>query len=130
MRRRLYFGLPNPRIAPAVMNERLLDHIDENHIHVHARHEHLLEQLPKAGAVEISDILHGALACAAWAAAIATAAPGYRLRAHSQQLEQGNILMVVSVPLRRLREIRQRLMLRHPEALYGGVWPAEHRLFP
>jgi hypothetical protein len=77
MRRRLYFGLPNSRIAPAVMNERQLDHIDENHIHVHARHQRLLEQLPKAGAVEISDILHGALACAAWAAAIATAAPGY-----------------------------------------------------
>ncbi|MFD0928873.1 hypothetical protein ACFQ1T_03670 [Methylophilus glucosoxydans] len=171
MRRRLYFVLPNLHSAQAVMNELLLDRIDENHIHFHARHEHLLAQLPKAGAVEKSDVLYsamagfvfgaivgllsgllacffpwwfgevaftvipycmviGALACAAWAAAIATAAPGYRLRAHSQQLEQGNILMVVSVPLRRLREIRQRLMLRHPEALYGGVWPAEHRLFP
>lgn len=171
MRRRLYFVLPNIHSAQAVMNELLLDRIDENHIHFHAQNEHMIAQLPKAGAIEKSDVIYsalagfvfgaifgllggllayfvpwwfgevaltvipycmviGALACAAWAAAIATAAPGYQLRAHRTQLEQGNILMVASVPWQRLREIRQRLMLHHPEALYGGVWPAEHRLFP
>jgi hypothetical protein len=72
----------------------------------------------------------GAIACAAWAAAVATAAPSFRLKVHKQEIEQGNILMIVSVPLRRLNEIRQRLMNRHPEVTYSGVWPTEHSLFP
>jgi hypothetical protein len=72
----------------------------------------------------------GALSCAAWAATVATAAPSSRLKAYQSHIEQGNILMIVSVPLLRLHEIRRRLMQHHPEALYSGVWPAEHRLFP
>jgi hypothetical protein len=32
--------------------------------------------------------------------------------------------------LRRLNEIRRRLASRHPEAIYTGIWPAEHHLFP
>lgn len=171
MRRRLYFVLPDVRSAHQLMNELLLDRIDEGHIHFHAKHEHSLGSLPKANAVEKSDVVYsamagfvfgavfgllggllaylvpwwfgevtlmvipycmvlGALSCTAWAAAVATAAPSYRIQAHRQQIEQGNILMIVSVPLLRLGEIRQRVMSHHPEAMYSGVWPAEHRLFP
>ena len=72
----------------------------------------------------------GAIACAAWAAAVATSAPSYRIKVHENEIEQGNILMIISVPLRRLKEIRNRLVSKHPEATYSGVWPAEHRLFP
>lgn len=72
----------------------------------------------------------GALSCTAWAAAVATAAPSYRIKSYQRQIDQGNILMMVSVPLHRLGDIRQRVMRHHPEALYSGVWPAEHRLFP
>jgi len=72
----------------------------------------------------------GAIACAAWAAAVATAAPSYRIKLHKQAIEDGNILMIVSVPLPRLQAVRQRLLKTHPEATYSGVWPAEHILFP
>ncbi|WP_029147748.1 hypothetical protein [Methylophilus sp. 5] len=171
MRRRLYFVLPNIRSAQAMMNELLLERIDENHIHFHAKNDQLLGSLPKANAVEKSDVVYsamagfvfgavfgllggmlaylvpwwfgevtlmvipycmvlGALSCAAWAAAVATAAPSDRLKSHHTQIEQGNILMIVSVPLLRLSEVRQRLMRHHPEAMYSGVWPAEHSLFP
>lgn len=171
MRRRLYFVLPNIRSAHAMMKELLLERIEEDHIHFHAKNEQALGNLPKANAVEKSDVIYsalagfvfgavfgllggllaymvpwwfgevtlmvipycmvlGALACAAWAAAIATAAPSYRLKAYKTHFEQGNILMIVSVPLRRLNDIRRRLMQHHPEAMYSGVWPAEHRLFP
>ena len=171
MRRRLYFVLPNIRSAHAMMKELLLERIEEDHIHFHAKNEQALGNLPKANAVEKSDVIYsalagfvfgavfgllggllaymvpwwfgevtlmvipycmvlGALACAAWAAAIATAAPSYRLKAYKTHIEQGNILMIVSVPLRRLYVIRRRLMQHHPEAMYSGVWPAEHRLFP
>lgn len=167
MRRRLYFVLPNIRSAQAMMNELLLERVEESHIHFHAKNEQLLGNLPKASAVEKSDVLYsplagfvfgavfgllaylvswwfgevtlmvipfsmvlGALSCAAWAAAVATAAPSYRLKSYQSQLEQGSILMIVSVPLRRLGEVRRRLMQHHPEAMYRGVWPAEHKLFP
>jgi len=171
MRRRLYFVLPNVRSAQAMMNELLLERIDEDHIHFHAKSDQALGNLPKANAVELSDVVYsalagfvfgavfgllggmlaylvpwwfgevtlmvipycmvlGALSCAAWAAAVATAAPSYRIKSYDNQIERGNILMIVSVPLRRLSEVRQRLMRHHPEAMYRGVWPAEHQLFP
>lgn len=171
MRRRLYFVLPNIHSAHEIMDELLLERIDENHIHFHAEKDQHLGDLPKADAVEKSDVVYsalggflfgavfglfggilaymvpwwfgevslrvipycmvlGAIACAAWAAAIATAVPSYRLKKHKKEIEQGNILMIVSVPLRRLEHIRQRLLSRHPEATYSGVWPSEHILFP
>lgn len=171
MRRRLYFVLPNIKSARTMMNELLLERIEENHIHFHAEKEQSLGNLPKAEAMEKSDLVYsamggflfgavfglfggvlaymvpwwfgevsltvipycmvlGAIACAAWAAAVATAAPSYRIKFHRHAIEQGNILMIVSVPLRRLNEIRHRLVNGHPEATYSGVWPAEHILFP
>lgn len=171
MRRKLYFVLPNINSAHIMMDELLLDRIDENHIHFHAEKEQELGNLPKAVAMEKSDVIYsamggflfgalfgllggvlaymvpwwfgevsltvipyciilGALACAAWAAAVATAAPSYRIRSYKSAMEQGNVLMIVSVPLRRLSEIRRRLASRHPEAIYTGIWPAEHHLFP
>lgn len=171
MRRKLYFVVPDIKSANAMMNELLLDRIDEDHIHFHARNEQTLGQLPKANAVEKSDVVYsamagfvfgavfglfggmlaylvpwwfgevtlmvipycmviGAMSCAAWAAAVATAAPSHRINTHQVQIEQGNILMIASVPFLRLADIRRRLMQHHPEAMYTGVWPAEHRLFP
>jgi hypothetical protein len=171
MRRRLYFVLPSVTSAQTIMDELLLDRIDENHIHFHADKEQALGDLPKASAVEKSDVVYsamagflfgavfglfggilaylvpwwfgqvsmmvipycmvlGAIACAAWAGAVATSAPSYRIQSHKKEIEDGNILMIVSVPLRRLNDIRQRLMRTHPEATYSGVWPAEHILFP
>lgn len=171
MRRRLYFVLPDIRSAHTIMDELLLDRIEENHIHFHAEQEQALGNLPKADAMEKSDVVYsamggflfgalfglfggvlaymvpwwfgevsltvipycmvlGAIACAAWAAAVATAAPSYRIKFHKNAIAQGNVLMIVSVPLRRLNEIRRRLVSAHPEATYSGVWPAEHILFP
>lgn len=62
MRRRLYFVLPNIRSAQAMMNELLLERIDEDHIHFHAKNEQVLGNLPKANAVEKSDVVYSALA--------------------------------------------------------------------
>jgi hypothetical protein len=132
MRRRLYFVLPNIRSAQAMMNELLLERVEESHIHFHAKNEQLLGNLPRANAVEKSDVVYsalagfvfgavfgllggllaylvpwwfgevtlmvipycmvlGALSCTAWAAAVATAAPSYRLKSYQSQLEQGSI---------------------------------------
>lgn len=171
MRRRLYFVLPDVKSAHTLMDELLLQRIEENHIHFHADQQQSLGNLPKADAMEKSDVVYGAMggflfgaifgllggilaymvpwwfgevsltvipycmvlgaiACAAWAAAVATAAPSFRIKSYKNAIEQGNILMIVSVPLRRLNEIRLSLVTKHPEATYSGVWPAEHILFP
>lgn len=171
MRRRLYFVLPNIHSAQDMMKALLLARIEAHHIHFHANDDRMLGSLPRARAIEKSDVIYsamagfvfgaivgllggllaywvpwwfgevtlmvvpycvviGALACAAWAAAVSTAAPTYRLKSYRDYIEQGNILMIVSVPLRRLSEVRLTLSSQHPEAQYRGVWPAEHTLFP
>lgn len=72
----------------------------------------------------------GAAACAAWAGTLASGVPSHRLQPYQQAIERGEIVMIVSVPLHRLSEVRNRVLQLHPEASYSGVWPAEHILFP
>ncbi len=72
----------------------------------------------------------GAISCAAWTGAVATCVPGHHLETYKNDIESGNILMMVSVPLYRLMEIRELLRRTHPEAAYAGIWPAEHAIFP
>jgi hypothetical protein len=72
----------------------------------------------------------GAVACAAWAGALATGIPSHRLETYKKEIEQGNVLMIVSVPLHKLMEVREMLLRRHPEAAYGGIWPTDHIMFP
>jgi hypothetical protein len=39
-------------------------------------------------------------------------------------------MMIVTVPIHRLPEIRRIMQVLHPEAEYYGVWPALHPVFP
>ena len=57
--RRLYFLLPNVTRARQVVDELLLARIDDHHIHVLAKDETALGDLPKAGILQRSDFVHG-----------------------------------------------------------------------
>jgi hypothetical protein len=46
------------------------------------------------------------------------------------RIEQGEILMIVSVPLSRVKEIRQIVDRLHLHGQYYGAWPAKHQVFP
>jgi hypothetical protein len=59
MRRRLYFLLPNVERARQVVDELLLARIDDHHIHVMAREETPLGDLPRANLLQRSDFVHG-----------------------------------------------------------------------
>jgi hypothetical protein len=59
MRRRLYFLLPDVRSAKIVHNDLLLAKIEERHMHVIAREDTDLEDLPEADLRQKSDLLHG-----------------------------------------------------------------------
>jgi len=59
MKRRLYYLLPDVRHARQATNELLLARIDERHIHVLARDNTDLEDLPEATMSEKSDFFHG-----------------------------------------------------------------------
>lgn len=59
MRKRLYFILPNLSSAKAVVDELLLARIDDHHIHVMARDDIDLGELPEATLFQKSDIVHG-----------------------------------------------------------------------
>ena len=60
----------------------------------------------------------------AWASSMAaTAVPNSRLKAFHPQIEQGKVLMMVDVPMRRAQEISELVARRHPEAVPGGFEP-------
>lgn len=59
MRRRLYFLLPNVALARQVVDELLLARIHDQQIHVLARDDTPLGDLPKANLLQKSDLVHG-----------------------------------------------------------------------
>ena len=58
MRRRLYFLLPDLDTARKVVDELLLARIEERHIHVLAKEDTELQDLPKATLFQKSDFVH------------------------------------------------------------------------
>lgn len=58
MKRRLYFILPDVKTARLVHNELLLARIPETHMHVIAKDESILEDLPRANLFQKSDLIH------------------------------------------------------------------------
>lgn len=59
MRRRLYFMLPDVPSARAVLDALLLARIEERQMHFHAKEGTLLPDMPEAGFVQKSDLIHG-----------------------------------------------------------------------
>ncbi|MGB1110049.1 MAG: DUF1269 domain-containing protein [Gammaproteobacteria bacterium] len=58
MRRRLYFVLPDVKTARTIVDELLLARIDDHHIHVMAREDIDLGDLPEATLFQKSDLIH------------------------------------------------------------------------
>lgn len=55
--RRIYFLVPTVASARAIVNELLLARIEERHLHVVAREDTPLEDLPEAGVAQKSDLV-------------------------------------------------------------------------
>ena len=60
MRRRLYFLLPDVESARGMLNEMLLARIEVGHVRFLARRGTLAGDLPEAGVLQKTDIVHGA----------------------------------------------------------------------
>lgn len=60
----------------------------------------------------------------AWVSSMAASAiPNSRLKTFYPDIEQGKVLMMVDVPMRRVQEISELVARRHPEAVAGGFEP-------
>ena len=60
----------------------------------------------------------------AWSASlIGASTPNTRLRHFQADIDEGRILMIVDAPAERIEEIRDLVLLRHPEAHGGSVEP-------
>ena len=59
MKRRLYFLLPSLQTCRKVYEELLLSHVPERNIHILAKDEASLGDMPRAGLFQTSDIVHG-----------------------------------------------------------------------
>ncbi|MDP1765496.1 MAG: hypothetical protein Q8K83_01205 [Methylotenera sp.] len=72
----------------------------------------------------------GLVAGGFWTALVATNIPNTQLKRFEGQIAQGKVLMIVRTPFHRIKEVRELVVKRHPEATYKGVWPADHVMFP
>lgn len=60
----------------------------------------------------------------AWASSMAASSvPNSKLKRFHRDIEQGKVLMMVDVPMRRVQEITELVARRHPEAISGGFEP-------
>lgn len=55
--RRIYFLVPGVALARTIVDELLLARVDERHIHIVAREDTPLEDLPEAGVAQRSDLI-------------------------------------------------------------------------
>lgn len=59
-----------------------------------------------------------------WASGMnAAAVPNTRLKQFAGRIEQGQVLLIVDVPVRRVDEIEDMIARRHPEISFGGIEP-------
>ena len=178
MKRKLYFMLPDIKIAHQMMDQLLLARIEERNIHFLAKPEIPLGGLPEATVIEKTESLHGigvgaligavmgmlggilvvvfpfivvnpysgyplqaavipiigavgALFGAWWTSMLATAIPNSNLKPYKEDIARGRILMIVTVPYHRIREIRSLIQKKcGDQCAFAGVNPPEHMVFP
>jgi hypothetical protein len=59
-----------------------------------------------------------------WASGMAAAAiPSSRLVPFREDIARGQVLLIIDLPLRRVTEIEELILRRHPEVNFGGVEP-------
>jgi hypothetical protein len=59
-----------------------------------------------------------------WASGMnAAAIPNKKLEQYAERIEQGQVLMMVDVPVRRMKEIEEMIAKRHPDFNFGGEDP-------
>jgi len=61
---------------------------------------------------------------------VATTIPNTQLKQFEEELAKGKVLMIVLAPFHRAYEIRQKVMVGHPDVAYQGTWPTDHVIFP
>lgn len=88
----------------------------------------LIVAFPPAGvSLQLAAVLIAALAGAvfgAWVSSMAASSvPNSKLKRFQGDIDQGKVLMMVDVPIRRVQEISGLVARRHPEALSGGFEP-------
>ena len=148
MSRRIYWLLPDRESAWATMDDLLLAGIEVRHIHFVAKEGTDMTGLHAANVLQTSDVVRsaemgliigagvggllgiagivavsGALFGTWKSTMIGVSTPSKRLQRFTKQIEEGQILMMVDVPLWRVEQIEERLRKRHPEARLEGTEP-------
>ena len=82
---------------------------------------------PEGASLQLVTVLLAAFAgtlFGAWASSlVGSAVPNSKLNAFHPAIEQGKVLLMVDVPMRRVQEITELVARRHPEAISGGFEP-------
>jgi hypothetical protein len=162
--KRIYFLVPNIDITKKIVDDLLLARVDEHHIHVLAKRDTPLDDLPEASFLQKSDFIPAlaqgmaiggmagivlgfmlaaftgglqtggilVLVCAlagvgfgAWVASMVGSSIGNRrLKQFAQAIENGEFLMMVDLPSKRIEGVEKMVKEHHPRAIYEGVEPS------
>lgn len=82
-----------------------------------------------AGILVITTVI-GAVSGAFWLAMLGVNFTNSDLDAAKARIEKGEVMMIVSVPLKRVEEICQLVDRLHLHGQYYDVWPTRHQIFP
>ncbi|HTD04387.1 DUF1269 domain-containing protein [Undibacterium sp.] len=60
-----------------------------------------------------------------WASGMAAAAiPNSHLKPFTEDIEKGQVLLILDAPMKRVKEIQEMIAKRHPEIRFGGAEPS------
>lgn len=163
--KRIYFLVPNIAVTHKIVDELRSEGIEDRHIHILAKRDTPLEDIPEAGVSIKTDFvpalergaalggmtgLLGGLVGLRFAGFVIAGGPilglimagatigslmgglagmnsgNSRLKKFEEDIEQGQLLILLDVPKERIDEISQLITKHHPEAVFEGIEP----LFP
>lgn len=139
--RRIYFLIPDIGTAHKIVDELRSEGIEDRHIHILAKRDIPLGDLPEAGvtiktdfipAVERGAALGGIAGLLAGLIGLRFAGCRFnwdglrentRLKKYEQAIEQGELLLLLDIPKDQINTISNLIIKHHPEAEFEGMEP-------
>jgi hypothetical protein len=160
--RRIYFLAPDMETTHAIVGELRSEGIEDNHIHILAKRDTPLEDMPEASVLQKTDfipalergvVLGGTTGLLAGLAGLAYSgfviaggailgiimagatigslmgglagmnSGNSKLKKFENAIENGELLVLLDIPMDRIGEITQKIIKHHPNAEFEGIEP-------
>jgi hypothetical protein len=133
--RRIYFLAPNIKTTHAIVEELRNEGIEDRHIHILAKRDTPLEDMPEASVLQKTDFISalergvvlggttGLLAGLAYSGFVIAGGPvlGIIMAGATIGSLMGGLLVLHDIPMARIGEITQKIIKHHPKAAFEGI---------